>query len=255
LLSIAQRHNAVGRLQAGATQAAVARDFNVSRMTISRLWRRLAVTGSVADRPRAGRARVTTPAQDRYIRLQHLRNRFQTATATASNVPGVRRISDQTIRNRLRQHGIRARRPVRRVILTPRHCRERFNWCTRYRVRPAQWWRTVLFSDESRFLLRRADGRARVYRRRNERFAPNCVRQVDRFGGGSVMVWAGITHNFRTELVHIPGNLNAVHYRDDILQRHVLPFLNQHNGVFQQDNARPHIARVCRNFLNGSFTN
>jgi hypothetical protein len=32
------------------------------------------------------------------------------------------------------------------------------------------------------------DGRVRVYRRRNERFALNCVVEVDNYGGGSAMV-------------------------------------------------------------------
>jgi hypothetical protein len=31
-----------------------------------------------------------------------------------------------------------------------------------------------------------------VYRRRGERFTQQCVYESDRFGGGSVMVWAGI---------------------------------------------------------------
>ena len=37
--------------------------------------------------------------------------------------------------------------------------------------------RKVCFSDESRFLLQRADGRARVHRGRNE--PTNCIHQVD----------------------------------------------------------------------------
>ena len=31
---------------------------------------------------------------------------------------------------------------------------------------------------------------------------------------------------------------------------HVLPLVNAHNLMFQHDNARPHVARVCRDFLN-----
>ena len=31
---------------------------------------------------------------------------------------------------------------------------------------------------------------------------------------------------------------------------HVLPLVNAHNLTFQHDNARPHVARVCRDFLN-----
>ena len=38
------------------------------------------------------------------------------------------------------------------------------------------------------------DGRTRIYRRRNERFARNCVLEVDIFGGGSVMMWNAISY-------------------------------------------------------------
>ena len=31
---------------------------------------------------------------------------------------------------------------------------------------------------------------------------------------------------------------------------HVRPLVNAHNLTFQHDNARPHVARVCRDFLN-----
>jgi hypothetical protein len=58
-------------------------------------------------------------------------------------------------------------------------------------------------------------------------------------------VWAGICHNGRTQLKIVQGTLNAVKYRDDILDPIVLPFLQQRNfdHVFQHDNARCHVAR------------
>ena len=42
---------------------------------------------------------------------------------------------------------------------------------------------TDLFSDESRLSLQRDDGRVRVYRKRNERYADCSVLGRDRFGG------------------------------------------------------------------------
>ena len=39
-------------------------------------------------------------------------------------------------------------------------------------------------------------------------------------------------------------------YRDQVLMPRVLPLVNAHNLTFQHDNARPHVARVCRDFLN-----
>jgi hypothetical protein len=55
-----------------------------------------------------------------------------------------------------------------------------------------QNWRRVWFSDESRFMLQKRDGRTRVYRRQNERFTRNYVLEVDNFGRGSVMMWGGL---------------------------------------------------------------
>ncbi|GFV42250.1 DDE_3 domain-containing protein [Trichonephila clavipes] len=46
------------------------------------------------------------------------------------------------------------------------------------------------------------------------------------------------------------GTLTGQSYVDDILQPHAGPFLNVHPGAFfQQDNTRPHTARVAEDFL------
>ena len=66
------------------------------------------------------------------------------------------------------------------------------------------------------------------------------------------MVWDGICHDGSTQLKIVQGTLNAVKYRDDILDPIVLPFLQQRkfDHDFQHDNARCHMARVCLDFLN-----
>jgi hypothetical protein len=48
-----------------------------------------------------------------------------------------------------------------------------------------------------------------VYRKHGERFTDQCVYETDRFGSGSVMVWAGIWHDGRTQLKIIQGTLNT----------------------------------------------
>ena len=117
------------------------------------------------------------------------------------------------------------------------------------RLFPMRQWRRVLFTDDSRFTLYRADGRRRVYRRRGERFADACVVERDRFGGGSVMVWGGFAHGIKSQLIIVAGNMTAVRYRDEILRPVAVPLVQQRNLILQQDNARPHVARVCQDFL------
>jgi hypothetical protein len=63
------------------------------------------------------------------------------------------------------------------------------------------------------------------------------------------MVWGGIAYGRRTQLHNIRGNLNAIRYRDEILSPHLVPFLQQHNLTLQQDNARPHVDRICTAYL------
>ncbi|GFW20240.1 uncharacterized protein TNCV_1855641 [Trichonephila clavipes] len=70
-------------------------------------------------------------------------------------------------------------------------------------------WQKVVFRDEFRFVLGTDDNRVRVWRR--------------------------------------PGHQR---YVDDILRPQVGPFLNGLPGaIFQEDNARPHTARVAQDFL------
>ena len=77
------------------------------------------------------------------------------------------------------------------------------------------------------------------------------VQPVTAFGGGSVMVWAGISLMNKTAIVRIEGNLIGNRYLNDILRPHVLPFAAAHGDgfVFMVDNARPHRAREVNAFL------
>ena len=115
----------------------------------------------------------------------------------------------------------------------------------------------TLFSDDSRICLDRPDRRQRVWRRRGERFANACVREGNRWGGCSVMVWGGITSRRRTPFVIVDGNRNAQGYVDNILRPVLLPFLQANAGIttFQQDNARPHSARLTQDFLQQNNVN
>ena len=114
---------AIGMLQEGIRTADLARAINCNVRTVRCLSQRYRETGRTADHPLSGRPRVTTPAQDRYIRTSHMRHRYRMATTTARVTPGMHTpsISAQPVRNRLRDAGLRACRPVVRQVLTRHH--------------------------------------------------------------------------------------------------------------------------------------
>ena len=76
----------------------------------------------------------------------------------------------------------------------------------------------------------------------------NIVNRVPH-GGSGVMVWAGINYGQQTQLHFIDGNLNSLRYRDEILRPIVVPFICLHHLLFQHDNARTDVARICTQFL------
>ena len=115
--------------------ADVARAINCNVRTVKCLRQSYRETGRTAYRPRSGRRRVTTPAKDRYIRTSHLRDRYRMATTTARVTLGMHNpsISAQTARNRLREAGLRACRPVVRQVLTRYHRQQHRLWAQTHR--------------------------------------------------------------------------------------------------------------------------
>ncbi|GFT81661.1 transposable element Tcb2 transposase [Trichonephila clavipes] len=111
-------------------------------------------------------------------------------------------------------------------------------------------WQNVVFSDESRFLLETDDNHVRVWRCPGERYNSPLTVLRHTARTDSVMVWKAIAYHSRSTLIVMRGNLTGHSYVDDILRHHVRPFLNSVPGeIFQQDNARPHTAKVAQDFL------
>ncbi|GFS80526.1 transposable element Tcb2 transposase [Trichonephila clavipes] len=206
----------IGRLESGQTQRSVADAVGVARSVVARLWNRFQETGNVRRRPGAGRPRTTTSTDDRYIQLTARRNRTENATQLQIQLllATGRRVSSQTVRNRLHDGG--------------------------------------LYAHESRFSLECDTRRVLVWRDRGTRNNPAFVRERSQYRRAGWMVWGGISIGGRTDL-HIirNGTLTGRRYADEILRPHVIPYAGaiRDSFVFQDDNARPHRARLMENML------
>ena len=104
-------------IQDGTSMRTVARRFAESPSTVSRAWRRYQETGQYTRRHGGGPRRTTTQPQDHYLVRRSTASAQQNDFQQATNV----NVSAQTVRNRLHDCGMRARRPQVGPVLTAQH--------------------------------------------------------------------------------------------------------------------------------------
>ncbi|GFU65281.1 HTH_Tnp_Tc3_2 domain-containing protein [Trichonephila clavipes] len=189
-------------------------------MVVARCWQQWITEGRVYRRGGSGRPRNTNDREDRAIR------RVATSAPTTSLAS-------------IQRHLPPSRHPAVSTGFLP----------TSGNLGVTDW-RRVIFSDESRFSLSADDHRTRVWRRTGQRSDPAFIVERHIAISQGVTVWGAISWDTRSSLVVLQGTLTARRYVDDILTPIVLPMLSSRPGaIYQQDNARPHTARLSQQCL------
>ncbi|GFW20143.1 transposable element Tcb1 transposase [Trichonephila clavipes] len=240
--------------EAGWSNRRIGRHLGRDDMVVARCWQQWITEGRLYHRGGSGRPRNTNDREARAIR------RVATSAPTTSLASIQRHLppsrhpvpSRETIRRRLTEVGLRSRRLLRRLPLTPHHRQCRLDFCRPRATWSVTDWRRVIFSDESRFSLSADDHRTRVWRRTGQRSDPAFIVERNTAISQGVTVWGAISWDTRSSLVVLQGTLTARRYVDDILTPIVLPMLSSRPGaIYQQDNARPHTARLSQQCLQG----
>ncbi|UYV69936.1 hypothetical protein LAZ67_7001266 [Cordylochernes scorpioides] len=205
----------IGLKRAGWSIRQIAADTHLGASTVHRLWRRWLEQGNVAIYRNVGATRVTSERVD---------------PSTSSGGPT----------SHLYRHPATCARHPRSFHLDQNHF-------------PSTWmteWHRVVFSDESRFCLSSDSRRVRVWRRRGERSNPAAIVERPTVRQRGIMVWGAIAYDSRSPLLRIQGTMTAQRYVDDVLRPVTLPYLQGvPNALYQQDNARPHTARISQQAL------
>ncbi|GBM06462.1 hypothetical protein AVEN_58308-1 [Araneus ventricosus] len=100
-----ERWRIVGCIEAGQSITDVALFLGVHHSAISRLWKQFQTSQTAVRTPVAGRPRVTSPAEDRYIAVVAKRNRRSISTRVTFMVAAAvgKAISATTVRRRVSQ--------------------------------------------------------------------------------------------------------------------------------------------------------
>ena len=94
-----------------------------------------------------------TPREDRLLKRLARQQSFSTTNTLRSRWIVNGRISRRTVNRRLNNAMFRARRPIKRPLLTIRHKTAKLQWARDHMGWNIRSWQRVHWSDESRFLL------------------------------------------------------------------------------------------------------
>ena len=147
----------------------------------------------------------------------------------------------RTISNYLNSSGQLKYEMRKRAPALKSHYKEKRLLWAKQMVNYNERWECMVFSDEKKFNLDGPDGYKYYWhdlRKEKDVFSR-------KHGGGSVMVWGGISAFGKTELVFLKGRQDSQKYIE-MLKDHLLPFVETKEHEFQQDNAPIHVSKATR---------
>ncbi|GFX78499.1 transposable element Tc1 transposase [Trichonephila clavipes] len=109
-----------------------------------------------------------------------------------------RRVSAETVRNSSR---VARKKP----FISLKNQKKRLDFAKTHQLKTDNFWKKVIFSDESKFNIFGSDGRRTIWRKPNTALDPKNLRPTVKHGGGSVMVWGCMASNGVGNLVFIDG--------------------------------------------------
>ena len=127
----------------------IAKQAKVSVSTVSYTIKRHLETGGNSDRKRSGRPKDTTQSEDKFLRVNSLRDRRLTGQQLQAQLHTGRckEVSVSTVKRRLWAAGLTGRVAVRKPLLRWQNMKKRLAWAMKHHQWTTENWKKVLWTD------------------------------------------------------------------------------------------------------------
>ncbi|RWR98947.1 transposase-like protein [Dinothrombium tinctorium] len=238
----------------GLSMGKIAERIKLKKSSVQYIIEKYRKTKTVKNQRRKGRKRLTTPNDDRTIVRLFKTDRRKSAPKAAAELGehhGIL-VSPQTIRRRLHEQGFHGRTARKKPFISDVNKKKRIKWARDHLQKDLEFWKRVIWSDESKFNFFAPDGNMKVWRKKGEALKKECLRPTVKHGGGNVMVWGCFSWFGVGPLVFIDELMCKEDYLN-ILKQNVKQAAREmqiwDQFIFQQDNDPKHTAKIVKKWF------
>ncbi len=247
------RRKIVEQYQKGVSQRKIAKSLKLSSSTVHNIIQRFRESGTISVRKGQGRKTILDARDLRALRRHCItyRNATVMEITTWAQEYFQKTLSVNTIHRAIRRCRLKLYRSKKKPYLNMIQKRRRFLWAKAHLKWTVAKWKTVLWSDESKFEVLFGKLGRHVIRTKEDKDNPRCYqRSVQK--PASLMVWGCMSACGMGSLHIWKGTINAERYIQ-VLEQHMLPsrrrLFQGRPCIFQHDNARPHTASITTSWL------
>ncbi len=236
------RRKIVEQYQKGVSQRKIAKSLKLSSSTVHNIIQRFRESGTISVRKGQGRKTILDARDLRALRRHCItyRNATVMEITTWAQEYFQKTLSVNTIHRAIRRCRLKLYRSKKKPYLNMIQKRRRFLWAKAHLKWTVAKWKTVLWSDESKFEVLFGKLGRHVIRTKKDKDNPSCYqRSVQK--PVSLMVWGCMSACGMGSLHIWKGTINAERY---IQVPDVVSFREDLACIFQHDNARPHTASI-----------
>ncbi|GFX00929.1 uncharacterized protein TNCV_4578951 [Trichonephila clavipes] len=190
-LSEFDRGSIVGCQLCGKSVREIADILQKLKSTVSDVIVKWKPRGSETAEKRTGRPKILGERSHETLKRvvkQYRKSSFVEISQEFQSSSGIS-VRSRTVRRELKNSGFHGRAAAHKPNITPQNAKHRLQWCRDHRHWTVDTWKTVLWSDESRFTVRQSEEHVWVWRMPGERFFNDCIVPTAKFSGGSKLVW------------------------------------------------------------------
>ena len=244
---------AVQKLKSGLSLREIGRELNISYCLVYKIKKR----NDIEEKCNKNRRKkIFTTRDQRTISRLIMTNKAKSphdVKKQLNNAQGTV-VSTGTVQRELKRIGFKAKKKIKKPLLTPKHRKQRLEFAKKYENWTFAEWSKVIWTDESKINLIGSDGIRYLWKKAGEGISDRDFIPTVKYGSGKLLFWGCFSSSGVGKIVKIDGIMGAKHCID-ILNNGYLPSLRGwrkqiRSTLFMQDNDPKHKAKITLEFLN-----